>query len=126
MTQQLLTLPEIRTLLARQADDNPEDVQQYYDDRVVSHEAGKVYFFTFQILKSMKYSINSFFPQRLLDTEPLPDVQASKVGVSDVISSVRSIMASEMAQRSQQENLPEDKVQLVPVQNQPSVAGILI
>lgn len=82
MAQQLLTLPEIRTLLARQAD-NEDAVQQYYEgsDRtgIVSLEGGK----------------------RLLETVPLPAVQASRVGVSDVVSSVRSIMASEMAQREQ-------------------------
>ena len=70
MAQQLLTLTEIRTLLARQADD--ETVQE---DQVISLEGGK----------------------RLLETVALPEVQASEVGVSDVVSSVRSIMASEMA-----------------------------
>ena len=70
MAQQLLTLTEIRTLLARQADD-----ETVHEDQVISLEGGK----------------------RLLETVALPEVQASEVGVSDVVSSVRSIMASEMA-----------------------------
>lgn len=51
---------------------------------------------------------------------PLPSVQASKVGVSDVISSVRSIMASEMAQHEQQQQQQE---KVFVVQAQPPPAG---
>lgn len=50
MAQQLLTLTEIRTLLARQADNNGQDGTmadnvQYYDDKagLISLEPGKVF-----------------------------------------------------------------------------------
>lgn len=59
------------------------------------------------------------FLKRLMETVMLPAIPTSKVGVSDVISSVRSIMASEMAQHEQQHFQPE-KVVVVQAQAPPA------
>jgi hypothetical protein len=48
-----------------------------------------------------------------METVMLPSIPTSKVGVSDVISSVRSIMASEMAQHEQQ----QEKVVVIQAQS---------
>ena len=51
-----------------------------------------------------------------METVMLPSIPTSKVGVSDVISSVRSIMASEMAQHEQQ----QEKVVVIQAQSPPT------
>lgn len=55
---------------------------------------------------------------------PLPSVPSSKVGVSDVISSVRSIMASEMAQHEQQQLQQQQQEKIFVVQAQAPPSGI--
>ena len=114
MAQQMLTLAEIRSLLARQSDQHhsfehlhhPDDQQQQPPlAGQVSLEGGK------RIVQSIQHD------PRIDDTSAAP---GEGVQVGDVISSVRTIMASQMA--SAQVSQPSPVV-VVAEQEQPASDG---
>lgn len=86
MAQQLLTLSEIRTLLARQSDENHHSFDQLHpdpDDQHVSLEGGK------GIVQAITTQADI--------TQHDARIDDSQTSTDDVISSVRTIMASQMA-----------------------------